>query len=292
VRGTAETTGAITIVNALPTGVGAAIGVDLRVRAEVELHPAGSHGKWDLDVPEPARTPLVIGSLTEALNRFAPGSSGTGIVRLHSQIPPSQGLKSSSAVSSAVILAVARATDAPFEALDVARLSAAVSRDVGVSATGALDDALAGLSSGVVVTDNHAEQVVAQYPIPPELEVAVYLPAGTHPPAPDLWPRFRAEAESGRSAGDLARRGAWAEAIRTNTELVERVVGYDYSELRERLRNHGAIACGVSGLGPALAAIGPRERVPELLEAFPSHSGARHRLAFTSPSSGDSPEVA
>jgi shikimate kinase len=279
-KGVGETTAAITIVNALPAGIGSAVGIDLPVRAEVELHPAGSHGKWEVNLPEESRTPLVLATLTEALRRFAPGSSGTGALRLTSEIPAARGLKSSSAVGTAIALAVAQATDAPIDRLEIARLSAAVSRAVGVSATGALDDALASLAPEIVVTDNRAESLLATYPVPANLGVALYVAPGTHKPAPELLPAFRNESENGRLAGALVTRGEWVGAMRMNTEIVERVIGYDYGGLRARLDEHGAVASGVSGLGPAFAAVGPRERLSEMLETLPEPNGSRRVVSF------------
>ena len=280
-KGTGEATAAITIVNALSAGVGSAVGIDLAVRADIELHPAGSNGKWDVSVPEAARTPLVIGSLTQALQRCAPGSSGTGALTIVSEIPAARGLKSSSAVSVAIVLAVARATDASVDLLEVARLSASISRTAGVSATGALDDAMASLTPEIVVTDNHEETVLARHPVPADLGVALYVPPGTHRPSPELLPAFRAESANGRAAAEKAARGDWAGAMGENTELVERVIGYDYGALRAQLRDRGAIASGVSGLGPAFAAIGPRSRISELVDALPSLNGTRRAVEFT-----------
>jgi shikimate kinase len=270
VHGVAESSAAITVVNALPTGVGAAAGIELRARVEVELHPAGSSGKWDVRIPEDARTPLVVASLTEALRRFAPGSAGKGELSIRSEIPEARGLKSSSAVSSAIVLAVARATDSEISSIDVARLSASASVEAGVSATGAFDDALAGLSTGVVVTDNRRRELLASLEIPTDLKVAVFIPRGTHRPSPEWAEVFAAEAASGHTAADAALRGDWKEAMRENTALVERVMRYDYGALRTELHNCGAVACGVSGMGPALVAVAPHQRVDEVSAAFPS----------------------
>ena len=280
-RGVGETTAAITIVNALATGVGSAVGIDLWARAEVELHPAGSHGKWDVQVEEAARSPLVIGSLQEALNRFAPGSSGAGALTLRSQIPPARGLKSSSAVSAAVVLAVAAATDTTIEPIAVARISAAISRSAGVSATGSLDDALAGLTSGVVVTDNLRGTLLCSYPTRTDLVVALFVPPTPHRRSPDWAPAFATEAAAGRPAVEAALAGEWAAAMRANTELVERVIGYDYGPMREELLRAGAVACGVSGMGPALAAVAPRSKVDDVLAVLPRFGGDRRTVALS-----------
>jgi shikimate kinase len=281
VRGVGETTAAITVVNALPTGVGAAVGIELRVRAIVELHPAGSHGKWDVRVADAARTPLVIAALSESLNRFAPGSSGTGELTLRSEIPSSRGLKSSSAVGSAIVLAVARATDVAPEPIEVARMSARISKQAGVSATGALDDALAGLSSGMVVTDNIRGELLRSYAPAPDLGVALYVPPTPHRPSPEWATAFAAERASGQAAVDAALAGDWPTAMHLNTQLVERVIGYDYTSIRRELLRAGAVACGVSGMGPALAAIAPRSRLPDLLASYPRTAGERRLVSFS-----------
>lgn len=272
-HGVGEATGAITIVNALATGVGAAVGIGLGVRAEIDLHPAGSRGRWDVDVPEAARTPLVVAALDLALNRLAPGSSGRGALAVRSDIPAGRGLKSSSAVSAAVVLAVAHATDATLLPIEVARMSAEISRSAGVSATGALDDALAGLTSGVVVTDNRAGELLRAIPLDPSLEVALLVPRATHRPSPTWAAAFAGLGAEGRRATEAVLAGDWAGAMQANTELVERVVGYDYRTVRDGLARAGALASGVSGMGPVLAAISPPSRLDAVVAELPTRLG-------------------
>ncbi len=276
--------GAITIVNALVTGVGSAAGIALGARAEVELHPAGSRERWDVEVEEAARTPLVVSALGVALNRLAPGSSGTGRLAVRSEIPPARGLKSSSAVSAAVILAVARATGAEVPVVEVARLSAEASREAGVSASGAFDDALAGLSSGLVVTDNRSGELLRTDELGRDLEVALVIPAHEHRPSPEWAARFASRHAEGRAAVDAALAGDWPRAMRLNSELVERLMGYDYARVRRAAEDAGASACGVSGMGPTLAALAPRARAGAVADALSSVEGDRRRVALSSSS--------
>lgn len=274
--------GAITIVNALPTGVGAAVGVDLSARAEIDLRPAGTQEKWQITVPAEARTPLVLGTLASALRRFAPGSSGTGALNLQSDIPPGRGLKSSSAVSSAIALAVARATRAAVAPEEIARLSADASIEAGVSATGAFDDALAGLSSGVIVTDNLRRERLAAFSIEGDWRVGLYIPPASHPAAPGLSRAFSDESEAGRRAADAARTGDWPRAMQLNSELVERVLGYDYGPVRAELRRRGAYASGVSGLGPTLAVVASADRLDAVMAGLPDGPAERRVVPFAS----------
>lgn len=280
-HGVGEASAAITIVNALATGVGSAVGVELRARAELDLRPSGSRGRWDVEMSDAARTPLVVAALDLALNRLAPGSSGTGRLSLHSEIPAGRGLKSSSAVSSAVVLAVAHATEVPVLPTEVARMSAEVSRATGVSATGAFDDALAGLSVGVVVTDNPRGELLRTFPLAPDLGVALLIPRTTHRPSPEWAPAFQARSVEGRVASEAALHGDWARAMGANSDLVESVVGYDYATLRQQLVRAGALAAGVSGMGPALAAIAPSSRLVAVKEALPSRLGERLTVSPT-----------
>jgi shikimate kinase len=274
-RGVGESTAAITVVNALGTGIGCAIGIDLRARAEVTLHPKERRESAPRVTPERSRTALVQASLKAGLARFHGESSETATLTLSSEIPVAKGLKSSSAVSTAVLLAVARASGHEPAAEEVAHLSAEVSRSTRVSATGAFDDALAGLLPGIVLTDNASDRLLRRAPLDAGLEVALWIPEGEHPPTPDVQDRFRAHEGLGQRAVEAALRGEWWAAMELNSERVERVMGYPYEALRDAVRRRGAVASGTSGVGPAFAAVAPGDRIREVLGAFPSSGGSR-----------------
>jgi shikimate kinase len=223
----------------------------------------------------------VIESLTQALRRFAPGTSGHGDLTVRSTVPVGRGLKSSSAVSSAVVLAAARATETPVTAVEVARISAQASMVAGVSATGAFDDALAGLTAGVVVTDNARGELLHSFPLDEGLGVAVYVPPDPHPSSPALRAEFEREAVASSRAVRAALDGDWRGAIAQNTELVERVMGYDYAVARSDLREVGALASGVSGLGPALAAFAPTASLRFVAGRLPGTPGEHRVLALS-----------
>jgi len=65
-----------------------------------------------------------------------------------------------------------------------------------------------------------------------------------------------------------------------NSRVVDAAMGYDRGRLRDRLLRVGAVACGTSGLGPAWAAIGARDRVADLLQELPTSEGERRRVKF------------
>ncbi len=283
-RGVGRASAAITIVNALSTGLGCALGIGLYARAEVTVRLARKLHRPTLEIPPEVRTPLVEEALRSGLNRFFPSVPCDASLALTSEIPVAKGLKSSSAVACAVLSAVGQAARADVPPIEIARISADVSRQTGVSATGALDDALAGLTSGFVVTDNERGTLLRESPADHAWEVALFVPPTPHRPSPEWTSAFRARSGEGSRAADEAREGRWWPAMDRNTELVESVMGYDYADLRERLRQAGALASGVSGLGPALACVAPRERVAELLELLPADGGERLRVALSATS--------
>lgn len=266
-HGVGRASAAVTVVNAIPTGIGCAHGVRLYAAVSVDLEP-GPAGRVEVR-PESSATPLVLASVHAALARFSPRSTATTFVRVDSEIPRAKGLKSSSAVASATIRAVAGAVGRTVEPADVARMAAGVGREVGVSATGAFDDALAGLLPGFVVTDNRRGELLLHRPSPPDWTAVVHVPPGTHSPSPEFKAAFERAASEGDAVAEAARRGDWTEAMDRNTRLVERVMGYDYRDLRARALREGAVASGVSGLGPALASFVPRRYAAAVLSAMP-----------------------
>jgi shikimate kinase len=283
--------GAITVTNALPTGVGCAVGVSLAVEARVAVTAGIGDRPAMLRLPEDARTPLVEQAVRTGLATYFPEGARLAALELRSEVPIARGLKSSSAVSTAILVAVARAADRRPSDLEIGRLSAQTARESGVSATGALDDALAGLDTGFVVTDNHRGVVLRRGPVDPAWGALLYVPRRPHPPAPLLREAFSREIEAGELAARAAVAGDWARAMALNSEVVERAMGYDYGRLRQRLIEKGAFASGVSGLGPALGTIAPLGRLADLRSELPEDDADRFEVSFLrgDPMGGDIP---
>ena len=271
---------AVSIVNALPTGVGAAVGLEWVARATATV-TADRRPDERLEIaPSRAGTPLVRSAVAAAIGRYAPAEAGARRVVVRSTIPVARGLKSSSAVSSAVASAVARAAGASPQPEEIARLSAEVGRTTGTSATGAFDDALAGLRAGGVVTDNRRDALLRVLPLERDLVAALWIPARRHPPSPSTRRRFARSPALARRAADAALDGDWRAAMAANTELVERAMGYRYARARESVLRAGAVAAGVSGLGPTLVALSPRARARRVLAALPKGGGARRTVSL------------
>jgi shikimate kinase len=278
VRGVGTTSGAVTVVNALATGVGCALAVTLPVRAELDLRLSESRGANRVQLERGSDSELVRETLAVGLSRFSPGEVFSGELRVGSQVPPGKGLKSSSAVGGAVLRAVASALRQSRRPEELARLAADVAQEIGLSATGAFDDCLAALQGGMVLTDNTRRMVLRSPPFTLDLRVVLWIPAESHVPSTAWQSRFRAEAEAGRGAVEAVRAGRWVEAMTLNTELVERVMGYDYAKLRAELAAHGATMCGVTGMGPTLAVLAPEANLDQVAACLPSDRGEIRRV--------------
>ncbi len=270
-KGVGRATGAVTFVNALATGIGSAAGIALPAEVIVDLTPVRAEPSITVDPSGDSQ--LVRATTQAALRLWAPGRTFRSHVSVSSEIPPARGLKSSSAVSGAVGRAVASALGVYVTSDEVARLSADVSQQIGLSATGAFDDALAALEPGVHVTDNPARRRLRTDSLDPTWQVVLWIPRQPHLPSPtyrDAFQRLRAEGEAAETA---ARRGDPLAAMEANTRVVEAAVGYDYGAIRTELARGGALGSGVSGLGPTLASVVTADRVSAVLRGLPPGEG-------------------
>ncbi len=272
---------AVSVVNALPLGIGAAIGIAWPARVSAFVARGTRPYRRPRVEPASASTPVVRAAIDAAIERFGPAPSRLRLV-VRSTIPIAKGLKSSSAVAGAVASATARACGTAPQPGAVARLAAAAGRRAGVSATGAFDDALAGLEGGGVVTDNRRDVCLRRLELRAGLGAVLWIPEGSHPRAPSLVRAFGRRRGLARRAVDAAMDGDWPEAMALNSRLVEEVMGYRYDGLHRAAKAAGAIASGVSGLGPAFAAVAPLARLPRLRRALPSLGGRRRTVGLLS----------
>jgi shikimate kinase len=222
--------GGISVVNAVAAWLGSTMAVNLQVNVNIEV----GEGK-------------VEGLLGYVIERLREQYSLPPIrVTVNSPIPQGGGLKSSSAVTVALIKGISRLFDLP---LHPPYLSAKFSREAGVSLTGAYDDAFASYRGGISVTDNARMEVLKHYE-PPGGIVFLIVPRGGRTTDPKA---LRAYPSLFRRLFELALQGKVLEAMRLNGVAVAEILGYDTTPIEESLRK-GALAAGISGNGPSLFA--------------------------------------
>jgi len=264
--------GAITVVNAIATGRGAALGVSLWTKARVTLTDRAGEirGRNLTEVKEDPT--LIETTVRRVFRRFRLHRRFGADVETRSCIPTAAGLKSSSAASNAVALATLRALGKKVSDLETVNLGVDASLEAGVTLTGAFDDACACYFGGLVVTDNTRRRVLKRFNPEGDLRVLIHVP-GKKIYTKNVDPNQLKNVSSlVRVAHREAVKGNYWLSLTLNGLIYSLALGHDTFPAKEALRA-GAIASGLSGKGPASAAIVPDSRVEDVLSVWSSLSG-------------------
>jgi shikimate kinase len=258
-KGYAWASGAATILNAVATWKGSAFGIELKTTAEVELDDSGCIKG---DVPG-VDTRLIERSVELTLRELGDGHGAT--VRTRSEIPVASGLKSSSTAANAAVLATLDALDEEMDLVLAAKIGVAAARDVGVTITGALDDALASMLGGAVVTDNRRMLLLKREEV--SWQVLLLVPDRKLFSGDTNVERSRLIAPLADVAFDLAMKGDYGRAMTVNGFAYCAALGLSSEPLLIALEA-GAIGASLSGTGPAYAAIVGKENMDALEDAW------------------------
>jgi len=247
--GEASAYGAVTIVNAIATGRGAAFGIDLWTKARVDLtQDATIEGRI---LGEENESTILIGKCVRAvLDHF--GKRGLGArVETESNIPIARGLKSSSVAANAIVLATLGALGRQLKPTQILNLVVNASLEANVSITGALDDAAASLYGNIVVTDNVRRKVLRRFPVE-DYSVLLLAPRHRAYTTDVNLKRIKTVAKQVEFAHKEALAGNYWDAMTLNGLIYANVLGLPTSVIIEGLEA-GALAGGISGKGPAYA---------------------------------------
>lgn len=257
--------GAITIVNAIPSGLGVAMGIDLWTEASVEF------GEYDgievriMDAVEEGKN--LAEKVVEKILKKA-GLRGLGArVKTRSNIPIGKGLKSSSAAANAIALASAKALSLDLSPEEVVLIGVEASIEAGVSITGAYDDSYTSFFGGINITDNISRRVLRRFRAPDDLRILIMVPEEK------LYTRdvdveaLRGVQEISKKAVAMALDGRFWEAMTINGLIISAALKIDPKPIIEALRR-GALAAGVSGTGPSIAAVLDENHIDEVRELF------------------------
>lgn len=264
-RGFASVMGAATILNAVATWKGSAFGICLKTTAEVELDRiSGVRG----DIPGIDAT-LVVRCVELVLAKF--GMKCGGVVRTRSEIPVASGLKSSSTAANAAVLATLDAIGEEMDLVEATKIGVAAAREAGVTITGALDDALASMLGGVVVTDNRNMKLLKRDRL--ESEVLLLVPERKLFSKDTDIRRSRLIAPLAEVAYDLAMNGDYGRAMTLNGFIYCGALGLSPEPLLLALEA-GALGASLSGTGPSYAALVGADNI-DVLESMWSELGGR-----------------
>lgn len=264
VRAKAATFGAISIVNAIASGKGATASVKLTTEAEVEIE--SSRGDWEFLVNgRRSDSSLALETVRRAIKTAGKDPDAfSGRVQTTSSVPIGVGLKTSSAASTSIALAVFAALgQKAFDPKKVLDCSVEASLASGASITGALDDAAGCLLGGLNMTDNLARKVVSSKLFDKKLKVVIRVPK-TRSRRDSVDPQFiRRFAGLTNLFFEMSLQGDYWRAMVLNGMAYSSILKYDpFPALRAV--ELGALGAGLSGTGPAVAAVFDPSKLAEI----------------------------
>lgn len=264
-EGNACASGAGTIINAIATWKGAAFGINLKTFSNVVLSESEKGISGSIEEMPEGDARLIERCVEIVLDRFGLELGGT--VRTRSEIPLAGGLKSSSAAANATILATLRAIDKTLLPLEIVKLGVIAAKEVGVTITGAFDDACASFFGGVVITDNRKMELTAREEL--HSKVLIFAPTKRAFSADTNVKRSRLIAPYVDLAYCLALEGEYEKAMTLNGFLYCGALGFD-TEYLLRALECGVKGVSLSGTGPSYAALVSPDQVNELKAAWES----------------------
>src|SRR5208282_5502177 len=177
-KGKGTTFGAITVVNAIAGGKGVTASVKLETVATVELDNGPGIWKVFINGTEQPESKLAIETVNTVMRAAGKDPKEfRGEIRTESRVPLGVGLKTSSASSCAIALALFAAVgQKAFDPQKIMNCSVDASLASGASITGAMDDAASCLLGGLNLVNNLGRRVERSQLFKKTLKVLIKVP--------------------------------------------------------------------------------------------------------------------
>ncbi|MGC8593117.1 MAG: shikimate kinase [Nitrososphaeria archaeon] len=224
--------GGVSFLNALISGFGSAMAVKLPLEVEIKKSM-----EWDCD------------DIAREIFK-ASGLEGRYSVSTFSKIPVGMGLKSSSAYTAAIAIG-AQAIKGHVEPEIAVSVSAKVSKKMGISYTGAYDDAYAAVYGGIVISDNIKGSLLKRNEAPQNWLITIGLKEGAKKTV--NWKALSSFSELGKVVLKHLEKGDYYFASTLNSLIVASASGYPADPIVNAAK--AGLIAGISGNGPAYFAI-------------------------------------
>ena len=262
----ATTHGAVSLVSAIANKKGATVGISLKVEAIVET----SEGKGiTIQSENKSLSSRLINKTIEKIVTKKDLEKNKITVTLTSEIPTGYGLKSSSAISSAVALACAKIFKPKLTDHQILLSGVEASIESKVSITGAYDDACSCYYGGFNVTDNGKRKRIQFEKVPTNLIAVIFIPKnrkrGNLKKLKILSPIFN-------NAWELAKEKKYWESMIINGLATSTILNSDPKIIVDLIEK-GALGASVSGNGPSIAAIVKKENESNIKKIFGALEG-------------------
>ena len=258
--------GAVSLVSAIANKKGATVGISLKVEVIVET----SEGKGIIIQSEnKSLSSRLINKTIEKIVTKKDLEKNKITVTLTSEIPTGYGLKSSSAISSAVALACAKIFKPKLTDHQILLSGVEASIESKVSITGAYDDACSCYYGGFNVTDNGKRKRIQFEKVPTNLIAVIFIPKnrkrGNLKKLKILSPIFN-------NAWELAKGKKYWESMIINGLATSTILNSDPKIIVDLIEK-GALGASVSGNGPSIAAIVKKENESNIKKIFGALEG-------------------
>ncbi len=258
--------GAISIVSAIASGKGAALGITPKVEVIMESIPGSG-----ISIKSDSRSlssRLITRTIEKIVSKKQLSETKLNLL-LNSEIPTGYGLKSSSAISSVVALAAAKLFKQKIDDSKILLAGVNASIETKVSLTGAYDDACACYYGGFMVTDNYKRKIISSKKAPTNLKVVIFIPKS----------RKRGNIKKLKTlntvferAWNFAKNEDYWNAMILNGFATSSILNSD-PKLITQLVEKGAIGASISGNGPSVAAVTKQSNISRIKKVFSSLEG-------------------
>ena len=258
--------GAISIVNAIATGNGATLGIDTFVKTRLEIKDG-----YGIYITADNKT-ISSRLINRVIQNSIPKKQLEGLrleLDFESNIPTGYGLKSSSAISTGVVMACSKALKRKLTDKQILKIGVKSSIESKVSITGAYDDACACYYGGFNVTNNYKRNLVFRHPAPNNLQAVIFLPKSRKRGNVKNLKNFKPAFEK---AWDLAKNNDYWNASILNGIATSSILNSS-PELIFKLIEKGAISATISGNGPSIVAIVKKGHYSHIKKEFSSLEG-------------------
>ncbi|MDR0309394.1 MAG: shikimate kinase [Candidatus Methanoplasma sp.] len=242
--------GAITVINAMPCGIGSTIGVSLRTSAVFTLAGDTKNVGISNDPSEDKEMAKIC--VSETYKKIGVEEPKGWGLKISSDIPISRGLKSSSSACNAIVSSVLDSERADMDVIERIRLGVNCARMAKVTVTGSFDDACGCGLGGHVITDNRSDTILFHGDID-EYDVVLYVPREKIRKTGLPLDRLKSISSEIEKLIGIAKTDPF-KAMTMNGKLIASVSGLDNS-ISDIAMESGALGAGVSGSGPAVAIV-------------------------------------
>ena len=258
--------GAVSIVNAIAIGKGATLGIDTFVETRLtKKQGTGIH----ITSENKTISSRLINKVIENMIPKKTLENTRLELDFKSDIPTGYGLKSSSAISSAVVLSCAKAFGIDMADEEVLKLGAKASIQTKVSITGAYDDACACYFGGFNVTNNLKMKLLQREIAPKELQAVIFLPKSRKRGNLKKLKEFKNAFEN---SWNLAGKSDYWNAAILNGIATTSILNSD-PKLIMKLMEKGALCATISGNGPSIMAITDKKNKIKIQKEFSGLEG-------------------